>query len=89
MFFYQSLVRGTQWSRNVKTQIGPSATDAQIDALEHAGSMNSREQQRIIARLQTGHVSLLFATDVAEEGLDIQRCNSVVRLQNLCTARFV
>lgn len=41
--------------------------------------MSFREQNKIIAKFRTGELNLLIATNVAEEGLDIQPCNVVFR----------
>lgn len=41
--------------------------------------MKSRDQQEVIDNFRSGRVTLLIATSVAEEGLDIQACHSVIR----------
>ncbi|GAA5800244.1 hypothetical protein HPULCUR_005669 [Helicostylum pulchrum] len=41
--------------------------------------MSFREQNKVITKFRTGELNLLIATNVAEEGLDIQPCNFVVR----------
>lgn len=41
--------------------------------------MTQNEQDRVIKRFYTGEKNLLLATSVAEEGLDIQDCNYVIR----------
>lgn len=41
--------------------------------------MKYHEQNHIIARFRTGELNLMIATNVAEEGLDIQACNYVIR----------
>ncbi|KAJ7535983.1 hypothetical protein O6H91_12G052400 [Diphasiastrum complanatum] len=43
------------------------------------GVKNSRQQQQTIELFRSGKVNLLVATSVAEEGLDVQGCNSVIR----------
>lgn len=37
------------------------------------------EQQDVIRQFRNGDLNLLFSTSVAEEGLDIPKCNIVVR----------
>lgn len=47
--------------------------------------MKSREQQEVVATFRTGEYNLLFATSVAEEGLDFRTCNCVIRFDGLQT----
>lgn len=42
-------------------------------------SMGFKQQNRTITKFKNGQINLLIATNVAEEGLDIQPCNLVVR----------
>lgn len=41
--------------------------------------MRTRQMQETIAKFRDGRVTLLVATSVAEEGLDIRQCNVVIR----------
>lgn len=41
--------------------------------------MGFNEQNRVIDKFRKGELNLLIATNVAEEGLDIQPCNVVIR----------
>ncbi|XP_062383215.1 interferon-induced helicase C domain-containing protein 1-like [Sardina pilchardus] len=41
--------------------------------------MTASEQRDVIRKFNSGEVNLLIATTVAEEGLDIQKCNIVIR----------
>jgi len=41
--------------------------------------MTKNEQEKVIKRFKTGEKNLLLATSVAEEGLDINDCNFVIR----------
>ncbi|EPB86344.1 hypothetical protein HMPREF1544_06883 [Mucor circinelloides 1006PhL] len=41
--------------------------------------MKYTEQNEVIAKFRAGELNLLIATNVAEEGLDIQACNYVIR----------
>ncbi|KAM4622670.1 ATP-dependent RNA helicase DHX58 [Discoglossus pictus] len=41
--------------------------------------MTQNEQLQVIERFRNGHLNLLISTSVAEEGLDIPQCNTVVR----------
>ncbi|KAL3680222.1 hypothetical protein R1sor_023178 [Riccia sorocarpa] len=42
-------------------------------------SMSEKLQQQTIEKFRTGEVNVLVATDIAEEGLDIQSCFMVIR----------
>ncbi|RUS20581.1 putative dicer-like protein [Endogone sp. FLAS-F59071] len=42
-------------------------------------SMGFKQQNRMITKFKNGQINLLIATNVAEEGLDIQPCSLVVR----------
>jgi endoribonuclease Dicer len=44
--------------------------------------MKYHEQNRIINKFRAGELNLMIATNVAEEGLDIQACNYVIRYNN-------
>jgi endoribonuclease Dicer len=41
--------------------------------------MNFKKQNKTIDNFRNGKINLLIATNVAEEGLDIQPCNVVIR----------
>ncbi|KAJ8385457.1 hypothetical protein AAFF_G00189090 [Aldrovandia affinis] len=41
--------------------------------------MTSKEQRDVLSKFRTGEINLLIATTVAEEGLDIEKCNFVIR----------
>ncbi|KAL2087844.1 hypothetical protein ACEWY4_016672 [Coilia grayii] len=41
--------------------------------------MTASEQRDILRKFNSGEINLLIATSVAEEGLDIERCNVVIR----------
>jgi len=42
-------------------------------------STSWRNQEQIMTRFRAGEINLIFATSVAEEGIDIPQCNLVVR----------
>ena len=44
-----------------------------------SSSMNVKRQQEILQKFRTGAINLLIATSVVEEGLDVPKCNLVVR----------
>ena len=46
--------------------------------------VSARKQEKILDSFDNGSLNCLFATSVAEEGLDIQGCNLVIRF-DLCT----
>jgi endoribonuclease Dicer len=48
-------------------------------AAEGDVQMRFRQQNRVINAFRSGEINLLIATNVAEEGLDIQPCNVVIR----------
>ncbi|KAM4859368.1 interferon-induced helicase C domain-containing protein 1 isoform 1-T1 [Thomomys bottae] len=41
--------------------------------------MTQNEQKEVIRKFRTGKINLLIATTVAEEGLDIEECNVIIR----------
>lgn len=41
--------------------------------------VNQAEQKDVLTKFRSGEVNLLIATSVAEEGLDIPKCNFVIR----------
>ncbi|CAO3609869.1 unnamed protein product [Cunninghamella echinulata] len=47
--------------------------------------MGFTEQNRVIDKFRKGELNLLIATNVAEEGLDIQPCNVVIRFDFMST----
>ena len=47
---------------------------------ENGPSMSDSEQKAVLEAFHSGKCNLLVATSVAEEGLDIKRCNLVMRL---------
>ncbi|CAG8433757.1 11080_t:CDS:2 [Ambispora gerdemannii] len=49
--------------------------------------MRYRQQNRVINAFKNGDLNLLIATNVAEEGLDIQPCNVVIRFDFFNTLR--
>ncbi|KAG0366661.1 hypothetical protein BC939DRAFT_526607 [Gamsiella multidivaricata] len=50
---------------------------AQGDVSRH--QMQLKGQRRVLDGFRKGHINLLVSTDVAEEGLDIDRCRLVIR----------
>ncbi|KAG2220792.1 hypothetical protein INT45_012461, partial [Circinella minor] len=47
--------------------------------------MTFKKQNQVIQQFKTGELNLLIATNVAEEGLDIQACNVVIRFDFFTT----
>jgi hypothetical protein len=43
-----------------------------------SGDMNVTDQRHILKDLKDGNINLLFATDVAQEGIDISQCNVII-----------
>lgn len=70
------------WIKNCEQLKGP---DIRAKCLTGAGvssltkHMTQNEQQNVIADFRSGDINLLIATSVAEEGLDIKKCNVVIR----------
>src|SRR5260370_24745512 len=47
--------------------------------------MHFKRQRDIVAQFRSGSLNLVVATDVAEEGLDLQACNVIIRFDPLKT----
>ncbi|KAI5069811.1 hypothetical protein GOP47_0016112 [Adiantum capillus-veneris] len=58
-----------------------SGTTAALDV------MGKKQQQSTLAEFHRGKLNVLVATDVAEEGLDVQKCSSVIRFDLSKTVR--
>ncbi|MCO5569280.1 hypothetical protein L7F22_022992 [Adiantum nelumboides] len=58
-----------------------SGTTAALDV------MGKKQQQSTLAEFHCGKLNVLVATDVAEEGLDVQKCSSVIRFDMSKTVR--
>ncbi|XP_064604093.1 ATP-dependent RNA helicase DHX58-like [Liolophura sinensis] len=48
-------------------------------ATQEEGGMTQNQQRDVLTYFKDGHHKILIATSVAEEGLDIQKCNLVIR----------
>lgn len=44
-----------------------------------SGGMNAKKQQEVLKKFRSGTFNLLIATSVVEEGLDVRKCNVVIR----------
>lgn len=51
----------------------------------HRHLASRMQQQDVLAAFRTGELNLIFATQVAEEGLDVRACNVVIRFDGLQT----
>lgn len=51
----------------------------EIEYMSKEASMKCKRQNKILTEFATQQVNTLVATSVAEEGLDIRKCNLVVR----------
>ena len=47
------------------------------------GCMKSKDQQNILGKFRRGDFNILVATSVVEEGLDVRKCNLVVRFDGM------
>jgi len=47
--------------------------------------MTSRKQEDVLQYFRYGSHKILIATSVAEEGLDVQKCNYVIRYLHVTT----
>ena len=54
-----------------------------IDIMSREAAMKVKTQNKIIAQFAEQKINILIATRVAEEGLDIRKCNLVVRFDPL------
>ena len=56
---------------------------AESEGAGRSVSMGVAQQEKTIAKFRKRELNLLIATSVAEEGLDIRKCNLVVRFDEL------
>ena len=60
--------------------VGHSPSSAKILEKKCSRSgMNAKKQQDVLAKFRSGKLNLLIATSVVEEGLDVRKCNVVIR----------
>ncbi|NXH75487.1 DHX58 helicase, partial [Hydrobates tethys] len=70
------------WLQDTAALCGQHIRAAVLTGAGHSNQtrhMTQNEQQDVIKRFHEGALNLLFSTSVAEEGLDIPKCNIVVR----------
>lgn len=48
-----------------------------------SGTMTSKKQEKILKRFREGEFNVLISTSVVEEGLDVRKCNLVVKFDCL------
>ncbi|KAI8583787.1 hypothetical protein K450DRAFT_219980 [Umbelopsis ramanniana AG] len=75
------LIRSCAELSNIKSAV---LAGHQANGVSEA-KMGYKNQNRVISKFRNGEVNLLIATNVAEEGLDIQPCNLVLRFDTFHT----
>ena len=48
-------------------------------AIRKEARMKSKKQDEVLSKFRTGHINILVATSVIEEGVDVPKCNLVIR----------
>jgi endoribonuclease Dicer len=64
---------------NVDCVVGHGNSKGTRNNLGHLLRMKFQQQQKVLARFAKGELNLLVATQVAEEGIDVNPCNVVIR----------
>jgi hypothetical protein len=61
-----------------KISITSSSDEFPLQSQWISGDMNVTNQRHVLKDLKDGKINLLFATDVAQEGIDISQCNVII-----------
>lgn len=84
IIFVQMRSTAVQLTRYLQAQLDPSVG---VESVVGRSDMSSSNQIATVARFNEGAFRILVATSVAEEGLDIQACDLVIRMDGTCTAK--
>lgn len=84
IIFVQMRSTAVHLTKYLQAQLHPSVG---VECVVGRSDMSSSNQIATVARFNEGAFRVMVATSVAEEGLDIQACNLVIRMDGTSTAK--